>query len=115
MLAAAAMAESGMIVVSGLVKIHATRRTEAMAAALIAAKFTRTEAGCVTYEFSTTFEDENTVRLFEIWESQEALQKHFTTPHIAEFNKALAGVMAAPAEFTLYHVSAATPLGVSRR
>jgi quinol monooxygenase YgiN len=104
-----------MLVVSGLVKIHPERKKDAMAAALVAARATRQEAGCLAYEFSTTFEDENTVRLFEIWENQAALQRHFTTPHIAEFNKALAGVMAAPAEFTLYHVSEATPLGVSRR
>jgi quinol monooxygenase YgiN len=104
-----------MILVSGTVQINPDRRADAIKAALALASASRKEPGCHAYEFSVTLEDENIIRLFEAWESREALTAHFGMPHMAAFNKAIGGVMASPAQFFEYHVGEAIPLAVSRR
>lgn len=50
----------------------------------------RAEAGCVDYTFSTELSDPNALRIVERWETLEALQAHFTMPHMAEFQLAMA-------------------------
>ena len=43
------------------------------------------DAGCVEYWWAQTLEDPNTLRLYEVWESQEILQAHLELPHEKEF------------------------------
>ena len=43
------------------------------------------DAGCVEYWWAQTLEDPNTLRLYEVWESQQALQDHLGLPHEEEF------------------------------
>jgi quinol monooxygenase YgiN len=50
---------------------------------------TRKEAGCLTYAFSQDINDPNMVRIFERWESMDALQAHFGMPHMATFQEAI--------------------------
>jgi quinol monooxygenase YgiN len=52
---------------------------------------TRAEAGCLLYDFNASITDPETAVFIEKWESREALEAHFNTPHIAiwrEANKA---------------------------
>lgn len=50
----------------------------------------RAEAGCHDYCFSVELNDATRLRITERWESMEALVAHFRTPHMAEFQKAMA-------------------------
>jgi quinol monooxygenase YgiN len=50
----------------------------------------RAEQGCVDYCFSVELNRPGVVRVTERWESLEALQRHFRTPHMAQFQAALA-------------------------
>jgi quinol monooxygenase YgiN len=43
------------------------------------------DAGCVEYWWAQSLEDPNTLRLYEVWESQELLQAHLSLPHENEF------------------------------
>jgi quinol monooxygenase YgiN len=43
------------------------------------------DAGCVEYWWAQSLEDPNTLRLYEVWETQEALQAHLALPHEAEY------------------------------
>ena len=104
-----------MILISGTVRLNPERRGDAIKAALAMAAASRVEAGCHAYEFSITLEDENVVRLFEVWESREALDAHFKMPHMGAFNAAVGGTMAGPAAFFEYHVGEIKPMAVSRR
>jgi len=54
-------------------------------------KASRAEEGCHDYTFSQEICDPSRMRIVEIWESMDALKFHFGTPHMAEFQKALAG------------------------
>jgi quinol monooxygenase YgiN len=46
---------------------------------------TMKEPTCVTYAFSQDFSEPGLVRIFECWETQEGLDLHFATPHMAAF------------------------------
>lgn len=48
-------------------------------------KASREEDGCIDYTFSIELNDSAVIRINEKWETVEALQAHFDTPHMAEF------------------------------
>ena len=48
------------------------------------------EVGCHDYCFAQEVTNPDGLRITEVWESMEALQAHFATPHMATFNAALA-------------------------
>jgi quinol monooxygenase YgiN len=70
----------------------------------------RSEPGCVGYRFGVDIEDAQQIHLFEEWESQEALNTHFTTPHFAAFAAIVADVVADTPTFTRYEVASSGPL-----
>ena len=47
------------------------------------------EDGCEDYTFSVELADPSALRITERWTSQEALQAHFRTPHMATFQTAM--------------------------
>lgn len=100
-----------MIVISGIAKIRPELKAEAKAAALAISAQSTAEPGCRAYELSELLDDPYTFRLFEAWDSAEALAAHLATPHVAAFSKVLPGFLAAPPEFTRYEVAKAGPLG----
>ncbi len=74
-----------MIVIAGTITLDPAKRDEAFAAARDIMRETHKEEGNIEYVFSADLEDEGVVHIFEKWESQEALDFHFKTPHMAEF------------------------------
>ena len=99
-----------MIVVSGVFEVEATDREAAIAAAVRMAIETRKEAGCQSYAFYGDFEDANRIRVFEEWESAEALERHFMTAHMTEFRAALKKIRIKRGGVFRYEVAARTPL-----
>jgi len=86
-----------MIVVIGSVTTDAARRGELVRIGQALARASRAEEGCISYRFYEDTEAENEFVFVEEWESQEALQRHFGTPHIADFMKAVpATVLGSP-------------------
>ena len=47
------------------------------------AQAVRAEDGCIRYDYYYSAKNENTVFLFEEWESENHQQVHLTQPHIA--------------------------------
>lgn len=47
------------------------------------AQAVRQEDGCIRYDYYYSAKDENTVFLFEEWQTQQHQQVHLTQPHIA--------------------------------
>ncbi|MCE2485374.1 MAG: antibiotic biosynthesis monooxygenase [Desulfurellaceae bacterium] len=99
-----------MLVVSGTIPIKAESRDEAVQLALDMAKATQAEDGCLFYQFYADLADPNLIRVFEEWESEEALARHMQTDHMATFIKAIPRLVAGPVEAKKYTVSAADPL-----
>jgi len=99
-----------MLVIAGSLLIDPTKRELAIAAAKEMMAATRKEPGCRAYSFSFDLDDPARVHLFEHWDSQSALDAHFQTPHMARFNKAVAGLGVREASFQKYEVSRVAPL-----
>lgn len=49
------------------------------------------EEGCVLYEFASDISDPNVIRIGEIWQTPEALEKHSASAHMATFQAATKG------------------------
>jgi quinol monooxygenase YgiN len=97
-----------MIVIAGSVTVRAERRDEAVQIALRMAAASRAEAGCVEYRFYADLADPNTFFLFEHWENEAALARHFQTPHMAEFQEQLPGLLVGASKVRRYVVSDVT-------
>ncbi|MGH7893743.1 MAG: putative quinol monooxygenase [Candidatus Binatia bacterium] len=97
-----------MIVIAGHVRIKPEERATAVRVALAMAEATRHESGCREYRFTTDLADPCVFHIYEEWESAEALQQHFATPHMAEFQRRLPSIVAGPASIMRYEVASAT-------
>lgn len=68
-------------------------------------KESRAEPGCQTYVFSIDVNDPCTLRIFERWDSMEALEFHFKTPHMAAFGEVIAKVKPKGMNVKVYDVA----------
>ena len=100
-----------MLVIAGHVRIDPARRDAAIEAARAVMAATRQEPGCRSYVFSSDLADPGLFRLFEEWDSQEALDAHFQTPHMATFQAAMGGLGLQEMQIQRYEVSSVGPLG----
>src|SRR5262245_29572547 len=99
-----------MIVVAGTVRIRPEAREAAAEAALAMIAATRREPGCRAYRFASDLADPTLIHVHEEWDSAEALERHFATPHMAEFRQKLPGLVAGPGSFMRYEIASATPM-----
>jgi quinol monooxygenase YgiN len=95
------------VVIAGTVAVRPERREEAIRAARAMVEATRAEPGCSAYRFSIDLVDPNTVHIFEEWESEDALARHFATPHMARFQEVLPTVLAGAVTLRRYVVASA--------
>ena len=99
-----------MIVISGRARLHESRIDGAVRAGSTMATTSRDEPGCLEYRFAVDIDDPMVVQIFEQWESAEALEAHFATPHFAAFSEVLLAAVDGPVELTRFEVSSAGPL-----
>jgi quinol monooxygenase YgiN len=99
-----------MIVVAGKVTVKSERRAEAVQAALKMQRATQPEAGCISYRFYSDLENPDILFVFEEWESAEALEAHFQTPHMAEFMQLLPELLAGEIAIHRYVIEAKSGL-----
>lgn len=81
-----------MIIVTGVAEVSPDSVDVIRDAARIMAVKSREESGCHAYAFYEDIEQPGRFRIYEEWETADALRAHFATPHMAEFNKALGSV-----------------------
>ena len=99
-----------MLVIAGHIEIDPANRDTAIAAAVTVMEETAKEAGCISYTFSSDLSDPGCFRIFEEWESQEALDAHFTTPHMAVFQGKIGDLGVKSMKVQKYQVSSVGPL-----
>ena len=66
---------------------------------------TRKEPGCLTYAFSVDINAPTMVRIFERWESMDALEAHFKTAHMATFGEAIGKIQPTSLDVKVYEVA----------
>ena len=65
----------------------------------------RNEDGCQDYAFTLEISEPSFLRVVERWDDMAALEYHFSTPHMADFNKAISGLGAGPMDVKVYDVA----------
>ena len=100
-----------MLVIAGTISIDPANRDEAIAAAVEMMAATREEAGCISYTFSADLSEPGDFRIFEEWESQDALDAHFKAPHMAAFQKEMGGFGVRNMAIQRYEIASVGPLG----
>ncbi len=78
-----------MIVVAGTLTYDPADDAGVRAAVTSVAAQTRQEEGNISYEFFADLAGPGRVLVFEEWESDAALQAHFSMPHMLEFRATL--------------------------
>lgn len=99
-----------MILVIGTVRIAEggfEKARDAMEKNILA---TRSENGCIRYAYARDVLDPQIMHVSEAWESMDALKAHFTTPHMAEWREAIAGVGASERNLRIYETDEGTPI-----
>ncbi|MBI3303136.1 MAG: antibiotic biosynthesis monooxygenase [Deltaproteobacteria bacterium] len=99
-----------MIVIAGTIPIKPEHREEAKQLVLQMAAATCAEAGCLTYHFYTDLADPNTFFIFEEWESEDALARHFQTDHMKQFQQQAPKLLAGKVNAKKYTIESASPL-----
>jgi quinol monooxygenase YgiN len=100
-----------MIVVAGTISIDPAKRDAAMHVAQEMMAETRKEPGCVAYVMSGDFDDPGCIRLFEEWESDQAIAVHMKTPHMKKFQSQIPTLGFRGMKLDRYEIAKKAPLG----
>jgi len=99
-----------VLIIAGSFQIDPKTREATLAAAKEMMAETLKEKGCHAYCFSSDLSDPSVMHLFERWESENDLRAHFTTPHMARFQEALAKLAPKVIEIQKYEISSVGPV-----
>lgn len=99
-----------MIVVAGHLTINPEHRDAAIEAIRTCVAATRAEEGNVDYRYSADIDDPDRLNLVELWESEEAMNTHMATPHLAAFLEAVGAWVGGSVEIVRYDVSGSSKL-----
>jgi len=95
------------ILVIGTIDLDPARRDDFITVAQTLMTATRPEEGCESYAFSGALDDPGRFYVSEQWASQEAMDAHMATPHLAAFMGAMGEVGVTAASLTKW--DGATP------
>ncbi len=79
-----------MIIVAGTVRAPPENMERLRPHARRVIQATRAERGCVVYSFAEDLLDPGLIRIFEIWETREDLDRHGRAEHMAPWRAAVA-------------------------
>jgi quinol monooxygenase YgiN len=99
-----------MIVVVGRVVTDAARREDLKRVGQAVARASRAEDGCLSYRVYEDTEIDNEFVFVEEWESEEALQSHFGTSHIAQFMREIPATVAAAPDVKFHTIRSTVDL-----
>ena len=78
-----------MVIIGGSVRIRDGAQEAALAALAELIPATRAEDGCHAYTFAWDVDDPALLRIYEEWESGDALAAHLETDHVRAFNETI--------------------------
>lgn len=82
-----------MVIVAGTFTTAPGQRDRVLDLARDVVAATRREEGCREYVFSPDADEPDLIRLYELWDSQDHLDAHLQTPHVAEWRDVSAGLI----------------------
>jgi quinol monooxygenase YgiN len=99
-----------MLIIAGSITTEDGGRDAFLAAVKPMVAATHTEPGCREYAFSPDPDDANRILLFELWDDQDALNAHFASDHMAEFQRASAALQVTGRDIKKYTISDVGPV-----
>lgn len=99
-----------MILVAGRIVLRAGTFEQARPHMERVITATRREAGCRTYTFARDVLEPDAIRIFEIWESREALDAHGAAPHVQAWREALQEIGVVARELQTWETGEGRPL-----
>lgn len=91
-----------MIFVQGWVEIAETEFESIKPAVANMMAASSNESGCLHYSFSQDVSNSDLFHIVERWNSEDDLNAHFQTAHMAEFNSALASAKIRKMDVRMY-------------
>tara|TARA_B100001123_G_C15057669_1_gene926229 strand:- start:50 stop:391 length:342 start_codon:yes stop_codon:yes gene_type:complete len=82
-----------VIIVQGNIPLRSESRDKAIELARKMVAATKSEEGCISYDFYLGLSDPDTLMVFQEWETMEALMEHLQTPHMEDFLRELPDVV----------------------
>ena len=92
------------IVQYAIIPIDPDERDAAMEALTELGEASREEDGVVDYRVTADVDDEHTVRIFEEYEDEDAVNAHMTSEHFEAFQGKVGGFAGGPVELYKYDV-----------
>ena len=71
---------------------------------------TRAEPGCIKYAYASEPGDPGLIHVSEVWQSQEALDAHFASVHMKQWQEERAGLGLSDRQITAYTVGGSKAL-----
>lgn len=99
-----------MIVVIGYLTIDPAKRDEVHEAIGALVPATRAEDGCIDYRYSIDIDDPARINIVEQWESEDAMNAHMGTEHLATFMGVMGTCLGGPVEIVRHDVASSTKL-----
>ena len=99
-----------MLIVAGEFRMQPGTRDRFFEAVAPMVEATLTEPGCLSYAFTPDPNDDDVVRLWELWDDEEALAGHFASEHMAAWRQRAADLPVVGRDVNKYTVSDVTPL-----
>ena len=98
------------ILVTGTIDFDPAKRDDAIAAVTACMEATQAEEGCERYVFSGDLADPGRLYVSEQWASQEAMDTHMATPHLAALMGAMGTLGVTAASLTKWDGATASTL-----
>lgn len=95
------MEKDGNIVLFARLKVKKEAVEQAKKAALAIVAPSRSENGCINYDFHQAIDDETVFLWHETWTDQEAIDAHAASKHFKEFSEEVKDITDEPLQVTL--------------
>ena len=99
-----------MLIIAGTLTVDAEHRGAMLESVKPMVEATLAESGCQAYAFTPDPDDPGLVRLYELWDSEDALAAHFASDHMAEWRERSAKLPVTARDIAKYTVSTVSPL-----
>jgi len=99
-----------MLIVAGSITTRDDGRERFLTAVRTMVSATRAEPGCQEYAFTPDPDDPNRILLYERWDDQDALNGHFASEHMAQWQRDSKDLPVVGADIKKYTISAVGPV-----
>ena len=99
-----------MLLIVGTIRLPAEKLEQARPIMKRMAEASRAEDGCLEYIYAEDVFERGLIHVKELWTCQEALDQHFSMPHIAEWRAAWPDLGIGDRNLRAYEVGEAHPV-----